>query len=162
MPIDRVRVAEGIVVAVIGGAVTAAIIAAVPGLTRWLVRPSTTPGQIVAFEEKCPDGWDPYILAGGRFLVGAGSHENKDGSGLRLSKYQSLDVGGEEAHLLTIAELPSHHHNYTYLDQEAGSCGLSGCHSHPTLRTAETSKVGDNKPHNIRPPYLALQFCKAQ
>ncbi|MBJ7312395.1 hypothetical protein ACFOLJ_19265 [Rugamonas sp. CCM 8940] len=161
MPMDRGRIVEGIVIAVIGGAVTAAIIAVVPGLTRWLVRPSTTPGQIAAFEGKCPDGWDTYSMAGGRFMVGAGTHENKDGNNQSLSKYQPLDVGGEEAHILTIPELPPHDHKYTYMDTVGGNCGVEGCHSHQELRTADTSKVGEGKPHNNRPPYLALQYCKA-
>jgi hypothetical protein len=161
MPIDRGRIIEGLVIAVLGGIVTATVIAVVPSFTRWLVRPSTTPGQIVAFEGKCPERWTPYVLAGGRVIVGAGPHENKDEHGQLLRRHQLLDVGGEEVHTLTIPELPAHSHTYQYLETQPGGSGLSGQHSHQEARTPQTAVVGDSRPHNNLQPYIALHYCKA-
>lgn len=162
MALDRARIIEGIITAGIGGAVTAAIIAAVPTFASWLVRPSTPPGQIAAFEGPCPTGWDIYTLAGGRVIVGAGSHKNKDGSGQILTAYQPLDIGGEELHRLTIDELPAHSHTYQHWDTKPHGNGLSGSHSHQDLKEATTSQVGQGKPHNNLQPYIALQFCKSR
>lgn len=89
-----------------------------------------------------------------RFLLGVGIHA-------------AGETGGEETHLLTIDELPSHSHQYKRhsldrddMDPTTGkdAYGVSNKTLDERLGTTELS--GANQPHNNMPPYLAVYIWK--
>lgn len=82
-----------------------------------------------------------------RFLVGAGQ------------SYAVGATGGEATHKLTIDELPSHSHNYSYPGYEAGGewYGASGTAKGNTMAT---TVVGGGAAHENRPPYLAVYMWR--
>jgi microcystin-dependent protein len=78
-------------------------------------------GSVVAFSQKCPVafGWSEYAEGAGKFILGAGQGiiryrgpHRPDGAkeSATLTSVDSGDQGGEEAHLLTIPEMPKHNH----------------------------------------------------
>ncbi len=138
-------------------------------------------GAVVAFDRSqtegtCPAGWKLFKPAGGRFIVGAGTHDNKDMGGNDLTNYPAFKdkpteaVGGEEKHLLTKEEMPSHDHggrtlgsDHLFWADETGAFAVRGPgdfanhikkdHTHGI--TAE----GQGQAHNTLPPYVALYYC---
>lgn len=105
---------------------------------------------------------DPKLLFGigeweaieDRFLLSAGNHA-------------AGETGGEETHLLTTDELPSHSHQYKRhsLDRNDSdpttgkdAYGVSNKTLDERLGTTESS--GGNKPHNNMPPYLVVYMWK--
>ncbi len=142
-------------------------------------------GAVVAFDrdreigKTCPKGWKLFSPAGGRFIVGAGQHENG------LTKYPSFAedntqaIGGSEKAFINIDEMPAHNHPITSsphgTDIHDGFGGSPNHHGlrpeydpsvQPTKIWAPTQhpdfmgKIGGNQPHNNMPPYIALYFCK--
>ncbi len=95
----------------------------------------------------------PATLFGGkweqlkdRFLLGCGTHTN--GS-----------TGGEETHVLTLSEMPSHTHTQytTIYDGAAGYFRTGNWDNHGTINTGS---AGGNAAHNNMPPYLAVYIWK--
>ena len=82
-----------------------------------------------------------------RFLVGVGS------------SYAAGATGGEATHKLTVNELPSHSHNYSYPGYEAGTewYGASGT---AKGNTVATTAVGGGAAHENRPPYFAVYIWR--
>ena len=82
-----------------------------------------------------------------RFLVGVGS------------SYAAGATGGEATHKLTVNELPSHSHNYSYPGYEAGGewYGASGT---AKGNTVATTAVGGGAAHENRPPYYAVYIWR--
>ncbi len=161
-------------------------------------RPSPTfpKGAVVAFDRSgqsssftssgaCPSGWSYFEPAGGRFVLGAGSHPNEDEDGLRLTDYRSWSedpgkaVGGAEFHTLKPAEMPKHGHSVTdpghnhsspvhssVVGSDFGWNAIGGT-NHVDYETTgsrasgiKVEEAGGGLPHNNMPPYVALYFCK--
>ena len=104
----------------------------------------------------CPQGWELFREAGGRFLVGAGDHPNSS------TKYAPGATGGEEQVTLTTAQIPPHSHAYVF---SSGNYSPAQSDNSPNEfgakdTSAHTETAGDGQPHENRPPYLALLFCK--
>ncbi|GEM_PF-4221430 len=129
-------------------------------------RPQIPSGAVVAFDRECPnEGWELYDRAGGRFIVGAGHHSNRDTNGKLLTIYSKprLD-GGEEQHTLTVAEIPAHSHPILRTDSKSGDGNFVNwtAMGSPNNKStgAGTATVGKSQSHNNMPPYIALYFCK--
>ena len=89
-------------------------------------------GAVMAFDirgsgdpDECPDGWSRFRDAGGRVIIGAGSHSQRDMNGKPLTNYTKGDNGGEEEHTLATREMPNHSHGPGTLTTTE-----SGDHSH--------------------------------
>lgn len=82
-----------------------------------------------------------------RFLVGAGK------------SYKLSNTGGENTHVLTIEEMPSHTHD-CYGDRGWNGTSIFGFSDNPgsTNINMRTSSAGGNQPHENRPPYYALYY----
>ncbi len=88
-----------------------------------------------------------------RFVVGAGG------------AYNVGDTGGEDKHTLTLAEMPSHNHSYSFTgadlkgswDDDNYFYNQSEQYKNKT-NTKSTNSTGEGKPHENRPPYYALCY----
>lgn len=95
---------------------------------------------------------DPALLFGGtweriegRFLLAAGG------------KYEVGSTGGEAAHKLTVAEMPSHSHTYYRTDYTSGNTSSgSGLGD----KSYSSGSAGGNQPHNNMPPYLVVYMWR--
>jgi len=135
-------------------------------------------GTVVAFDlpEGCPAGWSIFRPATGRMIVGAGGFYERgmeqDASGQSLTQRQYRAHGGEEAHTLTIDEMPRHDHAlqtnilndlFRQNNQYPGISviGRDASRNDPKLGAIKYTEVsGLGKPHNSMPPFLALSVCR--
>lgn len=110
-------------------------------------------------KDDIPNGW--AICDGengtpdlrGRFVLMAQDAPIKDVPG--SSSHQIRQIGGEETHVLTISEMPSHSHGYW--DSEGSSRGnLNGDNRGSTYQ--RTSAEGGSQPHNNMPPFYTLVY----
>lgn len=121
-----------------------------------------------------PSGWALCDGANGtpdlrsRFVVGASGAVGPAG----LTRYEAGAVGGTEAHVLTVAQMPSHTHRPAgrYIGDPDGGWDTRGEGNHYlSLRWGSdgygadqeyqrTSSAGGNQPHENRPPYYALAY----
>lgn len=127
-------------------------------------------GAVVAFDlpDGCPAGWDEFGDVAGRTIVGAGSGMT-DRNNQLLSGRKYREHGGEEAHTLTIKEMPAHNHDtrVNQLRSERPNSAITGGFKEALvgvewrqLPTAKSSFEGHSEPHNNMLPYIALHFCK--
>lgn len=103
---------------------------------------------VLAFDQaECPEGWERYNEADGRFILGV-----REGMPLRAT-------GGSEAHRLTIEEMPTHDHGAVFGGdgRKAGMLNEWPYHASGYERMRPT---GGGRPHNNMPPYIALIYCK--
>ncbi len=101
--------------------------------------------------------WEPYEPIAGRFplAAGRGTDEREEGR-----SFFSGDTGGEYEHQLTVAEMPTHNHDYNDVRSKKKR-GDFGDDEPTELRTdsKKTELRGGGEAHNNMPPYLALNFC---
>jgi microcystin-dependent protein len=97
------------------------------------------------------------------------------GQGPGLSTYDLGEVGGEESVSLTESQMPSHHHrmsvngpssgsnnpNNRYLGRVSTGTAYAGSSNGKTLNPQAITPVGDDQPHENRPPHLTLNYCIA-
>jgi microcystin-dependent protein len=77
------------------------------------------------------------------------------GQGTGLSNYALAATGGEEAHKLVTAEIPSHAHTFPFVYYTAQTAGGGG--GQGTLSgTTTTSSTGGDGTHNNIQPYVAM------
>jgi hypothetical protein len=105
----------------------------------WLLCDGTTVGGLAT----------PNLL--GRVIVGAGN-----GSGL-TARAQG-DTGGEETHLLSVAELPAHTHSGTdgAANQALTAEGNFAGYGFPSLPSAATGSTGGGLAHQNMPPFNCI------
>lgn len=132
------------------------------GALSALLDPSVPRGAVVAFEKECPDGWERYHAASGRFLLGAGEDDDTG------EVYELHDDGGASEHMLTVPEMPEHTHDKdgklllvmrsrNLTATEVDSKG----HDEINIRHGfDMQPMGENMPHENMPPYYVVNFCK--
>lgn len=123
-----------------------------------------TPSKMIGYFDTgtCPVGWSPYTALNGRTILS---------SGQSTANYATSHVlgstGGEEKHLQTINEMPSHNHGYVHYTVEApwdGGYGVQGggTGTHREPHHDLTSFTGGGQPFNVMMPYLTLLACQKQ
>jgi len=132
---------------------------------------SVPTGLIAYFEKDCPTGWDVFLYSQGRFILSAGTLENRSQDG-RLEKFifEAGKMGGEVNHKLTISEMPKHNHSNNQYNQVLKSdckntitvtnhiCYPEG---EPDVLTSKPmTDQGNDEPHNNMPPYIVLKACQ--
>ncbi|MFC1767887.1 hypothetical protein ACFLZ2_05005 [Candidatus Margulisiibacteriota bacterium] len=80
-----------------------------------------------------------------RFIVGAGT------------SYAVNTQGGSNTHTLSVAEMPSHTHNYS-MPTTAGGFLVGSTVIFWQAAAQVTTPTGENQPHENRPPYYALAY----
>ena len=116
---------------------------------------------VIAFAgQECPTGWVTYEEAQGRFISGVNT-DRRHG----LTNHRFGEISGEEKHILTAEEMPSHthgpEHEYWFhagvrkVKFDQAQAGFK----HGLVK-ASIGEAGGSQPHNNMPPYIALNFCK--
>jgi len=121
-------------------------------------------GSVLAFDvPSCPDGWQPFTEANGRFIIGSGDSER--------TRRSFRSNGGQEGIMLTIEHLPAHTHETLVgvLDKtspfgqsiNANSAAIHGVRQAPAF-LSNTGPAGRATPTTVplMPPFFALTYCK--
>lgn len=88
--------------------------------------------------------------ATGKTIFGAGTNTDDRGEFYELT---AGATGGEKQHVLTVAELATHSHDY--IKEDPLGAGVSGSQNgDSSLFTETTEDTGSDTPHNNMPPYL--------
>lgn len=105
----------------------------------------------------------------GRFLVGSGDFSDDYG-------YYFYSIGataGERMHKMTITEMPSHSHSFSFPESDRGlvsgrpdpgawrggeSGGIDSWQLHTQYNLPILSYTGDSQPHNNMPPYFVVHW----
>ncbi len=66
--------------------------------------------------------------------------------------------GGEESHLLSVAEMPKHSHGYTALLYGGGNEYAWGVNDMSQYGNLSTGVTGGDQSHNNMPPYLTMNY----
>jgi hypothetical protein len=111
-------------------------------------------GAVLPFDlQSCPDGWSPFDAGQGRFIVGAGSAGGQS--------YALGQTGGEAFHKLTVAEMPSHQHGVGQIFSNVAGMNANGEGAFAGGGTMIMSgAAGGDQPHETRPPYITLLYCR--
>ena len=136
----------------VAGAINGFGVAPVGCIIMWSGTPTEIPGGWALCNGQTAEGLTTPDLRD-RFIVGAGNG------------YAVGAQGGEAAHTLTVEEMPSHNHSYSFkgADLDAGWKKQNNFYSQANRygdldNTAWTSSVGGGLAHENRPPYYALCF----
>ena len=126
------------------------------------------PGAVVAFnrEEGCPTGWEEYPDAGGRFIVGAGRHTAPNDDGTPVDTFEFSTKGGLNKVSLEIPHMAEHRHenpsrgHRQYPEENVSALQATGRGAYGGKHGRPTQAVGEGKPHENMPPYVALLYCE--
>ena len=123
-------------------------------------------GSVVAFDlDICPNNWTPFDLAQGRMIIGTGNNggSNKDEKGNKLTVRNRRSEGGEETHVLSVSEIPSHDHSGVTAAGGSNAAHLDNRDSQNLPQgKGVIGKTGGSKAHNNMPPYIVLTYCMKQ
>jgi len=128
-----------------------------------------TSGAIVAFDRAdCPEGWDQYVRANGRVLVGAGKG-TFDETNRPLSEERFGVLAGRKIINLQSRRCPTHNHgvqDLTHPDYLRGQSGNGGtervgqsANNNPNAQIFFSEMTGDSRLHNVMPPFSVVTFC---
>lgn len=144
---------------------------------------SAPSGAVMMFDlDACPTGWSDMAGMNGRFPVATGSNGT--------NSYTRGQTGGDDSIALTVAQMPAHTHTGTTNSAGAHTHGISiampnngfvgkgyvetGTHTYQSYgysgsltqsagahtHSFTTNSTGSGQPHENRPPYYALLFCR--
>ena len=133
------------------GAITGYGTVPVGGIILWSGSTSAIPNGYALCNGQTVNGRTTPDLRG-RFVVGAGN-----------SDYPVGATGGEARHTLTVAEMPSHNHSYSYRAYDLGAVFQNNPYFYAVdrgdnWRSASTDFSGGGGAHENRPPYYALCY----
>lgn len=128
------------------GSITAAKLAAGAAIPPGLISMWSGPADQIPVGWKLCDGTNGTPDLQDRFVVGAGS------------EYAVGATGGEKAHKLTVAEMPSHRHNLATNYDASGQNVMLLYPADKAFGQWYTAPEGGDQPHENRPPYYALCF----
>lgn len=116
-------------------------------------------GIIAAFNlDNCPPGWGEFTGLNGRVIVGAGQ-------GVGLSARTRGDTGGAESVILSIDQMPSHHHGIQLGNNTRTGPDDWVQHADPRggiWPVGNTKNTGGNAPTQLMQPYFVLKYCQRQ
>ena len=92
----------------------------------------------------------------GRTIIGANDMGGEQSDILAIHQAAIGQIGGEEMHQLTEAEMPSHSHDFPKSTGSSNNIGPSG--GVYSSGGWETNSAGGDQPHNNMQPYLALNY----
>ena len=102
---------------------------------------------------------NPSIFLGGTWEIW-GNGRVPVGVDTTQEEFNTVEkTGGEKAHTLTIAEMPSHAHKYDMKPGNGGWTVVSMSDGAPAYQ-AETHAMGGNSPHNNLQPYITCYMWK--
>ena len=114
---------------------------------------------------KTPDLRNRFIIGAAETGTGTAASPNAGPgfdatTGAIASNHKIHNVGGEAAHQLTVAEMPSHNHPSItlYRGEGGGFAGGNGLPSQVITNGATVPSQGGDKYHENRPPYYALAY----
>lgn len=112
---------------------------------------------------KLCDGTNDTPNLRNRFIVGATSDASTGVTfnaitGAVSGAYAPGNTGGETAHQLTTAEMPSHTHSYNEAFYRANSAGSAPVNLASGNGAQNSGSTGGDEYHENRPPYYALAF----
>ncbi len=114
-------------------------------------------GAVLAFNlDACPAGWTDFSSSAGRTIIGSGS-------GVGLTTRTLGQTGGEETHILTTNEIPSHSH--TVLGNAGSGVGNDNhedklLNNSAVVYTEQTANTGGSQSHNNMQPFVVLKYCE--
>jgi microcystin-dependent protein len=126
-------------------------------------------GAVMAFNANaCPAGWSPLAAASGRVIVGAGAYSSTytppDRPGWSFSDTYTLgETGGFATWRQTVDEMPRHTHPGLIANANPPlftGVNNGGAVNYTYSQLHESSKAGNDAPHENRQPYLALLYCQ--
>ena len=91
-----------------------------------------------------------------RFIVGA--VQDDVGTAKTTVKGSLMVTGGEDAHRLTVSEMPSHSHSALRTEKKVGDAGASSYDKYKCQDGGQTVSAGGNQLHENCPPFYALAF----
>lgn len=93
-------------------------------------------------------GFGTWERVQGQFILGASA------------TYAAGSTGGEETHVLSIEEMPSHQHEINFMASNNPGSEWAGQAGTCSPRTVSTEFTGGGRAHNNMPPYLAVYMWK--
>lgn len=130
---------------------TVALIGLMIGSTAHAYEPPLPSGAIVAFDlEECPDGWEEFKPADGRFLVGVGRLIEDDPRFV----FQLGDSGGTAMH--------RHFERAERAELAEGTGDGSNVHRDPSASEPAHHRHFQTNRVDHYPPYVGVRFCKRQ
>ena len=94
-----------------------------------------------------------------KFILGASKPNTIFNSSSKLTPQQVDTQGGEETHVLSEDEMPSHIHSFTnVLTWHNGVNGSISSGDDANNKSENSGSTGNNVPHNNMPPYYALAY----
>lgn len=119
--------------------------------------PALDGGEAGAVTDTSGPMWELVTEFAARMPIAAGTLPS--GTALAIG-----DTGGEEKHLLTLAESPSHDHGFVAGDNPIVGAA-TGTFTIPTVagaasRARNFESAGGDQPHNNLPPYFVIQVLR--